>query len=345
MSGSPPVDVLLLTYNGWAHAVECMESLLRLRYPNFRIVVCDNASPDGTPERIREWAEGRREAPIPKDTRLRRLVQPPVEKPLPVVELDCATAERGGGGSDRGARIVLVQTGRNGGFAAGNNVGLRYALAHGGARYVWLLNPDTVVDPDALTALVAAAEADPRAAMVGGKLLHYYQPDRVQAAAGGRVVRWSGRVRLVGDGLPDGPRWDLPGPLDYVHGACLLARVEALRTVGLMDESFFMYYEETEWCLRAQQMGWRLGYAPRCRVWHKEGGGAGRRGPVQEYHGLRSQLLFVRKRTPAVFPLAVAHSVYRSVLPKVIRRQPERLRSVLRVYRDLFVPAWLRRKG
>ncbi len=334
-TAAPEAAVVLVCHNAWEHVLECLESLLRMRYPAFRVVVCDNDSSDGSVERILAWTQGRLQAPAPADPRYRARVEPPVPKPVSCAVLTRDEAEAGGGEEDTDATVVVVRTGANAGFSAGNNVALRYVLARG-IEYAWVLNPDTVVAPEALAALVATAEADPAVGMVGGKLLYYHGPERVQAAAGGRLVRWNGMTHLAGDGAEDGPEWDREPPsLDYVHGACLLVRAELLREVGLLDEAYFIYSEEVDWCLRAVKAGWKLAYAPGCRVWHKEGGvGGGKRSPFSDYHGVRSRLILLRKHYPLLFPLGVVHTVWRCLLPKVVRRQPERLRAVLYAYHD-----------
>ncbi len=328
-SRPPSVCVLILNYNGWRDTVECLESVFRLRYPRMQVVVCDNRSGDGSLERIAEWARGERPAPATA-AGLPGAGEPPVAGPVPYVVLDRAAAEAGGAPAD--VPLVLVQNGSNRGFAAGNNVGLRYALARG-ADYAWLLNPDTVVDPGALDALVAAAEARPNAGMVGGRLLHYDQPARLQAAGGGTLTRWNGMSRACGEGAGQPPA----ERMTYVHGACMLVRMEVARTVGLMDERYFLYSEEVDWCLRASRAGWTMAYAQECRVWHKEGTSVGVRSPFQEYHSMRSRLLLVRSHAPWLFPLGAAYGVVRCVLPKVVRRQPARLGATLRAYRDFFL--------
>lgn len=331
-AAAPRVYVLLLNWNGWRDTLECLDSLFRMHYPHFRVVVCDNASSDESVERIAAWADGLLAAPAGASPA--RSAEE-VAKPLPYALLDRAEAERGGGGED--APLVLVQNGSNGGFAAGNNVGLRYALARG-ADYVWLLNNDTVVAPDTLGELVAAAEADPGAGMVGAKLLFYDEPETIQAAAGGKLTRWNGFTSLYGSGEEDRGDWDRPLEPDYVHGASLLVRAGVAREVGLMDERYFLYSEEVDWSVRTRRAGWRLGYAHRARVWHKEGRTARQDGGVgREYHSTRSRFILIWTHYPRLLPLALAYSVYRTVLPKVVRRQPERARAAMRAYRDFFV--------
>ncbi len=199
-----------------------------------------------------------------------------------------------------GAR--LVETGANLGFAAGNNRGL--PLAAGAA--VLLLNPDTVCPPDQLARLHAClmetpglaavgptlVDAQGRPGVVGGDfpavrhhLLSLVDPQR----------RWLPR-RWRRRGLGRVPAPDDPGgPLDYVTGACLLIRREALAAVGPLDERFFMYFEETDWCRRARAAGWEVRHCAGARVVHLEGRAAERAGafrPAQFQHSYR---LFVAK--------------------------------------------------
>jgi hypothetical protein len=326
--------VILLNWNGWRHTVECLESVLRLRYPCFQVVVCDNASTDGSVEQIAAWAAGSVPALAPGHPFWAGASAVP--KPVPCVVHAREAAEAGGEAGDD-AGVVVVRNGANDGFAAGNNVGLRYALARGDADYVWLLNNDTVAHADSLAVLVAHAEAEPSLGMVGAKLLFYDEPQRVQAAGGGTLARWNGSTRLLGGGEPDDGRWDVRLAPGYVHGASLLARAAVVREVGLLDPTYFMYSEEVDWCLRAQRAGWAMGYAPAARVWHKEGrASATSASQVRDYHGVRSRLILMRKFFPHLLPLALAFSVYQCVLPKVVRRQPDRLRAVLRAYGEFF---------
>lgn len=330
---APLVCVLILNWNGWRDTIECLESLLRLGYPRFQVVVCDNASTDGSVEHIAAWARGAEDAP--ETMRGVDAAGPRVPKPVPCVVLDGPEAETGAPHA-RDVPLVLVRNGANAGFAAGNNVGLRYALARGDFGYVWLLNPDTVVAPDSLEALVAAAEADPGVGMLGATVLYYHAPDVMQAAAGGSLSRWIGTTHLVATGGPADAHVS-PGPeMAYIHGACLLVRTELVRTVGMMDDRYFLYSEEVDWCVRARRAGWRLGYARRARVWHKEGTSMGKRSAVQEFHTLRSRLLLLRRHFPLRYPVGLAYNALRSVAPPVLRRDPERLRLVLTVFRDHF---------
>jgi hypothetical protein len=332
----PRVYVLLLNWRGWADTIECLESVFRQRYGNFRVIVCDNDSPDDSVERIRAWAAGALAAGAPPGHPMAVLTTPPVPKPVEMVEYDRAAAEAGGDAGANGAPLVLIRTGGNLGFAAGNNVGIRYALARGDADYVWLLNNDTVVDPGALAVMVERAESDPDVGMVGAKLLYYDEPATVQAIAGGMLTRWQGLAMHVGAGTADDDSWKEPLEVDCILGACLLARSAVVREIGLLDEIYFMYSEELDWCWRARTNGWKLVYAPGSVVWHKVGNSVGHASPLQEYHSARGTLIFSRKHFPRLFPIVFGYSLFRVLLPKLVRRQPARAGAVLRAYRDYF---------
>src|SRR5579871_1995174 len=118
--------------------------------------------------------------------------------------------------------ITVLETEYNRGFAGGNNVGIRHALSRG-ASYIWLLNNDTVVDPDSLEAMVAVAEADAGVGAVGVVLYDMSNPEHIQVWGGGRVNMWLGRSRYCTTPAP-------PDRLDYVTGASLFVRREVFRS-------------------------------------------------------------------------------------------------------------------
>jgi GT2 family glycosyltransferase len=330
----PRVNILLLNYNRWQDTLECLESVLRLDYPDFRVIVCDNGSADGSFERLESWAEGKLAAGPAESERLRHLSCPPVEKPVAYVGYDRAWAERGGSATSDEAPLVLVHTGENLGFAGGNNVGLRYLVARGEGGYVWLLNNDTVVAPDALCRLVEVAETDDTIGVVGARLYHYDSPDVVQAAGGGRIRRWHGVGRPLIDESGADNAAAVAVRLDYVTGASMLIPMRVFSRVGLLDERYFAYSEEADWCFRMRAQGFRLAYSPGAHVWHKEGRSIGRCSPLQDYYIERNALLLVRRFFTPFLPLAIPYSVYRSLLPKLVRGEWARAAAVARAYRD-----------
>ncbi len=179
---------------------------------------------------------------------------------------------------DPAARLVLIEARENHGFAAGNNIGLRYIADCGDASDVWLLNPDTLVAPGALAALQARMAQDARIGTCGAELRYLDNPDRVQCHAGAWFSRWTARAGHIGEDLSRSAAVDagaVERRLGYVMGACLLASRSYLDHVGPMDERFFLYFEEAAWQARGRR---RFGtaFAAEALVYHRHHASGGK---------------------------------------------------------------------
>ncbi len=217
--------------------------------------------------------------------------------------------------------MPVVETGHNLGFAGGNNAGIRYALSHH-ADYVWLLNNDTIVDPDALCAMTAIADADATIGAVGAVLYDMSNPQRVQVWGGGRVQMWLGTSSYC-----TGPV--SPERLDYVSGASLFVKREVFEQVGLLDEGFFMYWEDTDFAFRLKRSGYRMAVAKQARVWHKESASTGKGSAVLDtYFNASAVRFFKRHSRLAVVPITIG--VGRKILKRVSQGDWERVKAVWR---------------
>jgi GT2 family glycosyltransferase len=315
---SPRVLALVLNWNRTDHTVECVESLLSVEYAGLDIAVCDNASDDV--ERLVERL-------IATGTRDSQQV-----RPVRVARLDRATAEAGGTPHDADADVLLIQTGGNFGFAGGNNVGLRYALARD-YDYVWVLNNDTVVAPDALEPMVELLRGFPQLGIVGSTHFQYEAPTMHLSLGGGPYNKWFG-IDTPYHELPEDPIAQLR--VEHVLGASMLVRVEAIRDVGLMDESYFLYREETDWCFRMRAKGWDLATTFLSAVWHKLGGTVVHRSPTHDYYSTRNMLVLTKRFFPYALPSVAAYTFVRAMAPKIVRGQFGRIPFVWRAYVDFF---------
>jgi hypothetical protein len=194
--------------------------------------------------------------------------------------------------------LHLVANSENLGFAAGNNVGIRRAL-ESGSSFVLLLNNDTVVDEHALESLVQTMEKNPEAGIAGGKIL-YFNDRRTVWFGGGKFNRNSGFGKHLGMGKPDDGSYDSLRECDFITGCCLLARREVFEQVGLLDEDFFAYLEDVDFCVRTREKGFAVLYQPRARIYHKVSSTTSWDSPLYIYFNLRNKLLFLRKRTNPV---------------------------------------------
>lgn len=183
-------------------------------------------------------------------------------------------------------------------FAGGNNVGIKYALANN-AHYVLLLNNDTVVEPEFLTHLVHHAERDPKIGMVGPKIYFYDEPERIWSA-GGTIEWWKGSVSHIGIREEDLGQYDTVREVDYLTACCVLVKREVVERVGMLDERYYIYGEDADWCVRAVRAGYTLLYVPSAVIRHKLSvSSGGHFSWFKNWNKLKSQLrLMVRYAKP-----------------------------------------------
>jgi len=200
-------------------------------------------------------------------------------------------------------KVVLIENRDNVGFARGNNQGI--SISKG--EYILLLNPDTIVKSGALSSLISFAESSPRAGAVGVKLVdefgnpqcsYGYFP-RTLSLFFGFSVFFSKLGILKSFYKPLGVlscELDAkPEEVEYVSGACMLVRSEVISEVGMLDEDYFTYFEETDWCYRIRRSGWQIFYYPEAEIVHFGGASMGIIGERSLERYFTGLLLFLRK--------------------------------------------------
>jgi GT2 family glycosyltransferase len=214
------------------------------------------------------------------------------------------------------AGITIIENGINLGFAGGNNVGIKRALTER-ADYVLLLNDDTEVAPDLVRRLVETAEADPAVGIVG-PTIYYFEPGDTVWSAGGMVDPSGVPYHLGVDQAVD--QVERARDVDYVTGCAILVKREVIEKVGPLDERFFAYFEETEWCARSRGAGYRVCHEPNARMWHKIGPDARQSSPVYLYLMTRNRLLYLTCRGASRSTIARATvNIVRSVVSWQLR--------------------------
>jgi GT2 family glycosyltransferase len=313
------IYVILLNWNGWKDTLHCLESLFHSDYQDFRVIVCDNDSTDGSMEKLKAWAEGR----LPVEERLNEaldpLVFPPVSKPVSYIEYNREEAESGGNPGDTDCPLVLIQTGSNGGFAAGNNVGIRYVLNRE-AEYIWLLNNDTVVKANTLKELVYRTESEANFGVSGAVIYFASNPKRTQTYGGGRLSRLTGRDRFI----------DSPERMDYVTGTSLFVRREVFEQVGLLDEAFFFYWEDVDFSRRVKDVGWQLVVAANAVVYHKFSSTVGGQSLRSDLYKVSSLTRYFKKHYKYWYIFPVGFNISGMLLNRLIRRQFDRIGPILK---------------
>ncbi len=221
---NPLVHIIVLTWNEYNDTVECLESLGKINYSNYKIILVDNGSRDGSIQKLRERF-----------------------------------------GKDEKVRIIANE--KNLGFAGGNNVGIKYAM-NKGADAVLLINNDTIVDPNFLTELVKAEKENKQAGILGSKIYYEGDPKRIWSA-GGKVSKLLTKGVHIGYDEIDNGQYDETKKRDYLTGCCLLIKKEVIKKIGVLADDYFLYYEDTDYCLRARKAGYDCLYIPASKIWHK----------------------------------------------------------------------------
>lgn len=288
----PRVSIIILNWNGWRNTIECLESLYRITYPNYDVIVVDNGSEDESIQKIKEYAEGK----IEVNSKLFKYN--PENKPIKVFEIGENEAKQGRFKRqlyeklDVSRRMILIKNKDNYGFTGGNNIGIKFALSVLDPDYVLLLNNDTVVDKDFLSELVKVAESDNRIGILQSKILRKDNISIIDST--GHIFRF-GRVVDRGHGERDKGQYDDKPDIFSACGAACLYRKKMIKEIGLLNEDFFAYYEDVEFSLRARRYGWKVIYVPKSVVYHK-GHGTSKTEPkfVKSDMGYRLLILHLR---------------------------------------------------
>jgi GT2 family glycosyltransferase len=191
--------------------------------------------------------------------------------------------------------VSVIETGSNLGYAGGNNLGIRAALERG-ADYVLVLNNDTIVASDLLLAFAQTAREHPDAAALGAKIYLFEDPQRLWYAGTRWKVMGADFEHIGNRMLDDGENFVRVCETEYACGCAMLLRASAVRAVGLLDEKFFLLFEETDWCFRAKAAGFRCLFAPAAKVWHRVSSSfGGRTSVLYEYFLFRNRLLWAER--------------------------------------------------
>jgi len=271
------VGIVVLNYNGAQDTINCIKSLESLEFENgeVQVVVVDNS------EEMNDF----------------NLFQKIYSEAQFISQDENIVSN---------AALVFIKSKKNGGYGAGNNIGIKFLL-NNGCDYIWVLNNDTVVDKQALHYLVQKLQNAPsHIGFLGNKLL--YQGDIIQAI-GGKYNRFIAQARGLCAFEKDEGQYDkenIADLVDYPVGASLLFKREFLENVGLFNETYFLYFEEMDYVLRAKNMGWDFDICYKAKVWHKEGSSTREhlmsRTEFADFINLKNRIVFTKRYFPCYIP-------------------------------------------
>jgi GT2 family glycosyltransferase len=275
------LSVIIVNWNGKEDTIRCLQSLRSMRIPpgiSLETVVVDNGSTDGSVTEIKkrnEWA-------------------------------------------------TVLETGENLGFTGGNNFGITYALGKH-ADFIWLLNNDTIVDRNA--AKLTEAFEDGNVGVAGSKIYfaprHEYHFDRYSESERGKVLWYAGGVidwenmyaSHRGVDEVDIGQYDKPEDTPFVTGCSLMTSRTVIKKIGMLDNRYYLYNEDLDYCLRAKKAGYDLRYYPNSKVWHINAGSSGGAGSaLHQYYQTRNRLLTAFRYAPARTRLALVRESVRFLL-------------------------------
>lgn len=213
--------------------------------------------------------------------------------------------------------VEIVETGKNLGFAGGNNVGIEYAIKQG-TDYVFLLNNDTTVDPAYLKTLVEAAEKYPQAGALGSKIYYHSEPERIWFA-GGKINRLCNKGEHIGLDEIDKGQYDQIQEVGYLTGCALLIRREIVERVGILENDYFLYYEDVDYSLRIKNAGYKILYVPASKIYHKVSRATKAGSSSYIYYHVRNGLVNARRNGNILVKIAIYFYTLYLFLKQIIK--------------------------
>ena len=187
--------------------------------------------------------------------------------------------------------VEFIQSEVNLGFAGGNNLALRQVTGD----YIYLINNDTIVPSGNIERLVEVLDSDPSIGVVSPKIKFHSSPQIIQFAGYTDMSRFTFRNKCIGYGEQDNGQHDVMQDTAFAHGAAMMLKREVIDRIGVMNEKYFLYYEELDWCARIRKAGYRIVYVPDTYILHKESLSTGKSSPLQTYYLNRNRTLFIRR--------------------------------------------------
>lgn len=192
-------------------------------------------------------------------------------------------------------QVIFIRSEANLGFAGGNNLGIKQATGD----YLFLVNNDTEFTPGLVEKLVQVMDANPKAGMISPMIKYYSDKQLIQYAGYTPMNYYTCRNSCIGLKQKDVGQYDhITGPTAYCHGAAMMIRKDAIDKAGLMNENFFLYYEEVDWCERIIKAGYKAWVCTEALIYHKESVSVGKKSKLKEYFMNRNRILFIRRNAP-----------------------------------------------
>ena len=336
---APSVCIVILNFNGWKDTIECIQSISALNYENYKLVIIDNNSPDGSEKKILDWLSGREKHQFSIDQRIAEHVDIVDNRSIPYIYLTQKEINEHYIADSTNKDIIFIQAGENRGYSAGNNIGIRYALKKN-FDYIWILNNDTLIPSDTLTKMINHIQSNGSLGIVGCRLFLYHNPDRLQCEGGYIHNQLTGRVSPVYNYKEIADINDKQGALLFFNtGASFLIDINVFAKIGLLDEDYFIYFEESDLTVKALRKGFKISCATNAFIFHKEGAtiqdtNTKTSSLLSDYYSVRNRIIYTLKNNPKyIIP------IYLSLLIVLLKRmQRKEWRKFINVIKIILNP-------
>jgi len=290
---NPKIAIIILNWNGWKDTINCLETVFQSNYQDYRVILIDNGSTDGSIEKIQKWANGELQS-CPKF-----FIHSAKNKPISITILEREEIANNDVATENNLpskQVLIIKNERNYGFAEGNNIGIKFVFGDKDTRHIILLNNDTEVEPDWLGELMQVAISEKTIGACQPLMLSHTNPDLTNST--GISMSRFGVARQ--DGF-DKKRELVPKANTEIFGACAGAALynrDALEHIGLFDEDFFAYYEDVDLALRARLAGWKSMLVPASIIYHIHSATSNKNLPFKIYLTKKNEYYYRIKNLP-----------------------------------------------
>ncbi|MBO9570650.1 MAG: glycosyltransferase family 2 protein [Chitinophagaceae bacterium] len=227
--------------------------------------------------------------------------------------------------------LIYILSEQNTGFAGGNNLGIRRSKGD----YLLLLNNDTEITEDFLVTLLDEMNANPQIGLLSPLIKYFDEKDRIQYAGFTPMNYYTGRNNGIGNYEIDKGQYRKSNETGFCHGAAMLCRRADLEAAGLMEELYFLYYEELDWCEKFKRIGKKIWFTGKTAIYHKESVSVGKMSPLKIFFMTRNRMLYIR-RNASLLPKSIFTVYYTlfvcplKIAQLLAKRQPGLARQVFR---------------
>lgn len=293
---SKKVNIIVLNYNNYQDTIECIDSILKLNYANYNLIVVDNASLNNSFDHLNNHFKFLKEKSTIYNYQLLE------ENENCIFDDSC--------------QLYLTRANENNGYSSGNNIGIKISMEYTNCDYIWILNNDTVVDIDSLTNQVNYFNSQiiygNNLGILGSKILNYFDKDKIQSVAFCYNKVW-GIPKPIGlnKNINEISQIEVD-KIDFISGASMFVSRNFILNIGFLPIEFFIYFEELDWAQKAKTKKYSLGYCDDSKVYHKGGASVHfiesfkknvksqfySKNYLTEYHYTKSKLIYTHKYYP-----------------------------------------------